>query len=165
MVDFWGVVLGGAVTLIGSIGVKWWDEWRQRRALRAAFGAEIEALINIVEIRKHEARAQEWLAKWRKGEDYVPKMYGFDGAKMYEDPVYRSNLDKIGMLGAEAADAVQFYTNMIACRVNLRVFVTGEVKDFSIGKRIEWVESLLAVWQPTKALGLSLVKRLSSRWA
>jgi hypothetical protein len=160
MVDFWGVVLGGAVALGGSLGVKWWDEWRQRQALRAAFGAEINALLKIVESRRHEAFAQEWLAKWRNGEDSVPKMFALDDNKMYSDPVYENNVGKIGMLGADAADTVQFYMNMTACRINLRVFVTGEIKNFTIEKRIEWVNSLLAIWLPTKALGQSLVKRL-----
>jgi hypothetical protein len=71
--------------------------------------------------------------------------------------------DKIGMLGADAADVVRFYTNMVACRVNLRVFVTGKIKGFSIERRIEWVENLASIWQPTKALGESLVMRLGSR--
>ena len=83
---------------------------------------------------------------------------------MPEDPVYRGNVDKIGLLGTDAADTVQFYMNLTACRVNLRAFVTGEMKDFPIEKRIEWVETLAAIWSPTKELGESLINRLLPRY-
>jgi hypothetical protein len=51
---------------------------------------------------------EELLAKWRNGEDYVPKMYAFEDDKMPEDPVYRGNVDKIGLLGTDAADTSSF---------------------------------------------------------
>jgi hypothetical protein len=160
MVDFWGVVLGGGVVITSSIAVKWWEEWRKRRALRAAFGAEIEALLKIAEARGHEARAEEWLAKWRSGEDHVPQLFAMDDNKMPEDSVFKANVDKIGMLGADAADTVLFYTNLAAVRVNLRVFVTGQAKDFTVERRIVWIEGALNIWRPTKVLGRSLVERL-----
>jgi hypothetical protein len=165
MVDFLGVVLGAGVALASTIAVKWWEEGRRRRALRAAFRAEIDALLKIAEVRRHEANAEAWLAKWRSGEDYAPQLFGLNDDQMPEDPVYKANVDKIGMLGADAADVVLFYTNLTAVRINLRVFVTGQIKDFTIEKRIGWVEAALAIWRPTKVLGRSLVERLQpTRW-
>jgi hypothetical protein len=51
-----------------------------------------------------------------------------------------------------------------AVRINLRVFVTGQIKEFTIERKIAWVENALAIWRPTEALGRSLVRRLTGRW-
>jgi hypothetical protein len=105
MVDFWGVALGGGIAIVGSIAVKWWEEYRHRRALRAAFGAEINGILEIANARGHLRNAEEWLARWRRGEDHVPQLFTLDDDKMPEDPVYDKNVDKIGMLGTDAAGA------------------------------------------------------------
>jgi hypothetical protein len=102
MADLWGVLLGGVLTLTGGFGAKIWDEWRQRRALRAAFRAEIAGLLNVGEIRKHEERLNGWIAAWEKGEDHRPTMYGVPAD---DDPVFSKNVDKIGVLGSEAENA------------------------------------------------------------
>jgi len=54
-----------------------------------------------------------------------------------------------GMLGTDAADIVLFYTNLNAVRISLRVFMTGQVKEFTIERKIAWVENALAIWRPT----------------
>jgi len=162
MGDLLSVLVGGAIGVAGSVATaitaKWWDEQRQRKALRAAFGAEIGALLKITEARRHVANAQEWLRRWPNGEDHVPKFFWL---KTPQDPVYSNNVDKIGLLGTDAADIVLFYTNVDAIRVNLSVLVTGQIKNFTIERRIAWVENALAIWQPTEALGRSLVERLT----
>jgi hypothetical protein len=160
MVDFWGVALGGGIAIVGSIAVKWWEEYRHRRALRAAFCAEINGILEIAKARGHLRNAEEWLARWRRGEDHVPQLFTLDDDKMPEDPVYDKNVDKIGMLGTDAADIVLFYTNLNAVRISLRVFMTGQVKEFTIERKIAWVENALAIWRPSEALGRSLVRRL-----
>jgi hypothetical protein len=164
MADLLGVALGGAIAIVSSIAVKWWEDYRHRQALRASFGAEINGILQITEARGHVRNAEEWLARWRRGEDYVPQLFTLaDGAKMPEDPVYSKNVDKIGMLGAEAADIVLFYTRLNAVRVNLRVFVTGQIKEFTIERRIAWIENALEIWRPNEALARSLVQRLLPR--
>jgi hypothetical protein len=163
MADFWGVAqvaLGGGIAIVSSIAVKWWEEYRHQKALRAALGAEINGILEITETRRHVANFEEWLARWRRGEDGTPQLFTLDGEKMPEDRVYNNNADKIGLLGADAADIVLFYTRLNAIRINLRVFVTGQAKEFTNERRIAWVESALAMWRPTEALGRSLVQRL-----
>jgi hypothetical protein len=163
MVDFWGVALGGGIAIVSSIAssitVKWWEEYRHRNALRAAFRAEIKALLEIAEAREHVRKAEEWLERWCRGEDHVPQLFTLDDDKMPDDPVYNRNVDKIGMLGADAANIVLFYTKLNAVRVNLRVFVTGQVKEFTIERKIAWVKNALALWRQTEALGRSLVQK------
>src|SRR5262249_28191285 len=167
MADLLSVVVGGVVGVAGSVATsltaKWWDERRQREELCAAFAAEIEALLKIVETRRHVANFEGWLRRWRNGEDDVPQMFWLNDGKAPEDLVYTKNVDKIGLLGADAADIVLFYTNLGAVRINLRVFVTGQARDFTIERRIAWVENALAIWRPTEALARSLVERLRDR--
>jgi hypothetical protein len=55
---------------------------------------------------------------------------------------------------------IKSITKLAAVRVNLRVFVTGQIKEFSIERKIAWVENALAIWRPTEILGRSLVSRL-----
>src|SRR5262249_47182002 len=118
--------------------------------------------LKIAEARRHVANAEEWLRKWRNGEDHVPKLFWLDDNKAPEDAVYTGNVDKIGLLAADAADTVLFYTNLSAVRINLRVIVTGQIKEFTIERRIAWVENALAIWRPTEVLGRSLVERLQA---
>jgi hypothetical protein len=104
MADLWGVALGGVIGFVSALGAKQWEEYRLRRALRAASGAEINGILEIAEARGHVRNAEEWLERWRHGEDHAPQMFGPDDRKMPEDQVYNRNADKIGMLGADAAD-------------------------------------------------------------
>jgi hypothetical protein len=113
--------------------------------LRAAFGAEINGILEIADARRHVANFEEWLARWCCGEDDVPQPFTLDGDKMPEDRVYNNNADNIGMLGADAADVVLFYTRLTAVRISLRVFVTGQAKEFSNERRIAWVENTLTM--------------------
>jgi len=163
MADLLSVVVGGIIGVTGSLTAKWWDERRQREALRAAFAAEIEALLQIAETRGHLADAEDWLRRWRDGEDHVPQLFWPNDDTAREDPVYTKNVDKIGLLGPDAGDIVLFYTNLGAVRVNLRAFVTGQAKEFTTGQRIAWVENGLSIWQSTETLGRSLVERLRER--
>jgi len=139
------------------LGQRVWDEWRQRKGLRAAFGAEIGALLKIAETRRHEENAEAMLAAWRRGQDFLPVVFGTPD----DDPVFSRNVDKIGLLGSDAAEVVLFYTQLKAVRVNLRFMERGHLKDFSPDRRIAWVESALTIWRETKPIGQQLVRRLS----
>lgn len=158
MADLWGVLLGGAIAIVSTIVVKRWEEDRQSTALRAAFAAEISGLLRIVEARKHVAFAEHWVEKWGRGEDYQPQMFGLD--KIREDPVFSKNVDKIGLLGSDAADTVLFYTTLEAVRVNFLQVVEGKLNNLTIEQRIGVVQGALNLWRPNQELGRSLIERL-----
>jgi hypothetical protein len=158
MTELWGVLLGGALTLAGGFGGKIFDEWRQRSALRAAFGAEIAGLLKIAKMRRHDEAAKRWIVKWKCGEDYHPKMFGVPDDN---EPVYNKNADKIGILGSVASDVVLFYTLLKAIRVHLRAIQEGRTKELTIEQRIIFVEQALSLWQQTLPLAENLEKRLS----
>jgi hypothetical protein len=158
MADFWSVVLGGAIAIFSTVAVKRWDEYRQSTALRAAFAAEIDALLKIAITRKHVSRAEGWIEKWRQGEDHLPSLFAPD--QLRQDPVYAKNVDKIGLLGPEAGDVVIFYTNLEAVRINVLRIVRDRLKDMTTEQRIAWVQDALDIWRPNEELGRSLVERL-----
>lgn len=162
MGDIAKVLLGGVVVLLGTVGVRLWEEWRQRIALRAAFGAEIEGLLIIAELRGHVVNAKAWAARWKKGEDFVPKLFG---TPPDEDPVFAKNVDKIGLLGSDAADVVLFYTLLKAIRVHLRALVGGSIKELAPAERAAFTEKGLELWARALPLAEGLVARLSPKKA
>jgi hypothetical protein len=62
-------IVGGVLAFGGAFAAKFWEHRQQRLALRAAFGAEIDAILKISEIRKHETLAESLLDAWKRGED------------------------------------------------------------------------------------------------
>ena len=152
-------IIGGLLALAGTFAAKYWERRQECRALKAAFGAEIEAILTIAEIRKHLALAQMLVAAWKNGQDVLPKMYG----KPPEvDLVYAKNVDKIGMLGKDAADVVLFYTKLAAVRTHLRAICEGHLSELEVPDRINFVQQAIDLWSDTKPEAEILVARLKA---
>jgi hypothetical protein len=149
-------IVGGIFAFGGAFAAKSWEHRQQRLALRAAFGAEIDALLKISEIRKHQTNAESLLAVWRRGEDFLPMMFG---SPPESDPVYANNVDKIGLLGNDAAEVVLFYTKLNAVRVHLKFICDGGLKTMTLPQRIDWVEQGLEIWREAKPRAEELVTR------
>jgi hypothetical protein len=161
MVDLATVLLGGGV--IATVGTKVWEEWRQREALRFAFGAEIEGLLKIAAVRQHEQLLGAYLEPWRKGEDVYPVMWGLPEPP--EDPIFTKNADKIGLLGRDTSDVVLFYTLLKAVRVDVWCLMDGKWKAVPPANRAVLLERTGAIWSLIKPLGQALVGRLRQRWS
>ena len=151
-------VVGGAIAFGGAFAAKSWEHRQQRLALRAAFGAEIDALLKISEIRKHQSNAENLVAAWKAGEDVLPMMFG---SLPESDPVYAKNIDKIGLLGNDAAEVVLFYTKLNAVRVHLRLILDGGLKAMTLQQRIDWVEQGLEIWREAKPRAEELAAKLT----
>ena len=155
-------IVGGLFAFGGAFAAKSREHRQQRLALRAAFGAEIDALLKISEIRKHQSNAESLLAIWRRGEDFLPMMFG---SPSESDPVYANNVDKIGLLGNDAAEVVLFYTKLNAVRVHLKLICDGGLKAMTVQQRIDWVEQGLEIWREAKPRAEELVARLMRKAA
>ncbi|HEY1160319.1 MAG TPA: hypothetical protein VGE83_06795 [Terracidiphilus sp.] len=153
-------IVGGVLTFGGAFAAKFWEHRQQRLALRAAFGAEIDALLKISEIRKHEALAENLLGSWKRGEDVVPTMFG---SPPQSDPVFANNVDKIGLLGSDASEVVLFYTKLAAVRVHLRLMCEGGLRSMTLPQRIDFVEQAFSIWREAKPSAEELVARLTRK--
>jgi hypothetical protein len=46
-----------------------WQTHQQKKALRAAFAAEIDGLLKIGRLGRHDNSMREWIKKWQAGEN------------------------------------------------------------------------------------------------
>ena len=146
-------IVGGILSFAGSFAAKHWEQVQLRKAMRAAFAAEIGAFLKIAEIRNHEKIVRSW-----QEPNHEPKIVG---GPQDDEPVYAKNVDKIGLLGQEAEKVVFFYSLLKAYRINLRAIERGDVLAMPAGERISFVEGMLSIWLQMKPLGEDLAKRLS----
>jgi hypothetical protein len=137
-------VIGGLLAMVGTFAAKWWERRQEARAVRAAFAAEISALVEIARVRKHDETMRNWIERWEKGEDHKAT---FHGAPRERDPVFSKNVDKIGLLGDDAADVIKLYTQLEALRVQFRAIEDGRLDDFDFRRRIEYVKKALAIYE------------------
>jgi hypothetical protein len=113
--------------------------------------------MNVAEMTKHEEAFKGWIAVWEKGGDHCPSMYGVPAD---DDPVYSKNVDKIGVLGSEAADVVRFYSMLKALRVRLRGIEAGRLGEMPNDRKIDFTKETIAVRLRTLSIGEDLVNRL-----
>ena len=97
-------MIAGAFTLLGAaIGggmpylIRVFEFRREVSSIKAAFRAEISAILKGTDVRKHEDNYLQILAAWKNGDDYRYAVWGSDTIKV--DPVFAANVDKIGLLG------------------------------------------------------------------
>src|SRR5579859_3724104 len=98
-----GVFLGGMLALVGGSIIKWLEYSMERRSLRAAIKAEITGLLDLISRRGHGDTFRKAIACWREDEDFELHIFTLE-----EDfiPVYRANIGKVGLLGADVAGDV-----------------------------------------------------------
>jgi hypothetical protein len=106
MTAFWTLLFGAFLATAGGFWQAQHAHNVERKSLRAAFAAEIRAILSIVERRDYIAGLERFIASI----DAQPNvLFQVRIAKEY-DIVFRSNCDKIGLLPAELAKrVVQFY--------------------------------------------------------
>jgi hypothetical protein len=153
-----GVFLGGLLAIVGGSIIKWLEYSVERRSLRAAIKAEIAGLMNLIHRRGHGETFRRAITSWRADEEF--EFYIFT---LEEDftPVYRANIGKVGLLGADVAgDVVKFYDTIISVRAELRAQINGETRRMSSLARADHLEMVLAVWTEAMELGADLTKRM-----
>lgn len=160
MSDLLAVVTGGALALAGSFGAQAWQGRRERKALRAAFRAEISTILHMAEIRKHDQLFRTMVELWEtKGIEQPVVVFG--GEDLPSDPVFDKNVEKIGTLGADVAgDIGAFYAMMTGVRIDLRALMRGQMGNLTPAQRIDVIKKDLALYDEALALGRRLVERL-----
>jgi hypothetical protein len=103
-----GVVVGGALGIIGNWIQAYGAEQREIKAIKAAFRGEISAIITLVEHRDYIKIFRDLSQYMRQTRDVLP--FNIVVTQKYFQ-VYEKNLDKIGKSGSEARDICNFYTN------------------------------------------------------
>jgi hypothetical protein len=146
-------VTGGVVSYAGGYFARRSEERKQRLALRAAFAAEIGAMLAIADVRQHESRLREWINRWENGEDHKAVFFG---APRELDPIFSKNVDKIGMLGADAADFVRWYTLLRALRVHFIAIEDGGLDKLPLPRRVAFVQQALDLGPELRRLGEKL---------
>jgi hypothetical protein len=160
MADLWSVALGGVIGVAGTVATAFINQYGRRSALRAAFRAEISALLSITEARKHEEFAEAIIARWRTGEDVNPTYFGVENG-IPRDPVFDANVGKIGEVGTTFAARIgEFYMGMSAVRITMKAVSDGKMKEYPPSIRADLLQGDLAIWRRTKSIGESLVREL-----
>lgn len=158
MSNLFGVFLGGMLAIVGGSIIKWLEYSMERRSLRAAIRAEIAGLIDLIHRRGHGEMFRKAIALWRSDEDFELNIFTLD-----EDftPVYRANIGKVGLLGADVAgDVVKFYDSIISVRAELRAQINGQTRRMSSEARADHMEMVLIAWTEAMELGTDLMKRM-----
>jgi hypothetical protein len=110
--------------------------------------------LKLAEIRQYEIVFQSWIDHWNRGNlEFVPVMFG---VPRDDDPVFSKNVDKIGTLGADAAEIVLWYTLLKALRVHFIAIMDGRLKEMAVEQRIAFVQMALDLAPQMKTLGLKL---------
>ena len=154
-----GVIVGGVLALLGSFGAKLFEEWLQVRALRGAFRAEIEGLLDIAAIRRHEEVAEGFIAAWKSNNPVPFFSYGMELAS--RNPVFSANVGRIGSIGRQlAGEVTAFYARLLAVRISSESFDDPRMQAAPLPEKIAHAEAALAIWRKAKADGAALVAKL-----
>jgi len=152
------VFLGGFLAIAGGSVIKWMEFSFERRSLRAAIKAEIASIVDIIASRSNRDLFHQAVQSWRDGQDFDLFIFTID-----EDftPVYRANVGKVGLLGADVAgDVVRFYDILVGARAELRAHINGQTHRMSHQLRADRLESVLSEVESALELGKSVVGRM-----
>jgi hypothetical protein len=116
-------------------------------------------LLNIAEVRKHEAVAEAFISAWRAGNPIPFTSFGMDLAS--RDPVFTANVGRIGSIGRQLAEEVTaFYTQLLAVRITIQSFDDPRMQAVSLPEKIAYAEAALAIWRKAKSEAAALVAKL-----
>ena len=164
--EFWqtiaAVIVGGALTFLGTIAAKIWEHRQRRRVVGQAIRAEIDSTLKMTERRGYEEMFQGYVDRWKAGEalDATPGIIGFDEQSDQQAyPVMFAHLGDLGALRTEdASDVVRFYSGLLGIRSDIKAISRGHVTDPQ--HKLRLVETDLQLWREIRDLGQSLVERL-----
>lgn len=126
----WATLLGGSLSLTGSLGATWWAKYLEKkngaRQLAKAIKGELSAIVHIVTLRGYSAALRNYAQHIQATNQ--PILFSVQIKEEY-CRVYKSNADKIGTLsGNLPTDIAIVYTQ-----------VSSVLEDFSILNN--WMEN------------------------
>lgn len=155
-----GVLIGAIATTCGTIVVELIKSRRERKALALALKAEVSAMLEIETQHRYRNMYQSVLDtyKARKVCDMPDISYETNPARS----VYYSNLSKIGLLKAEAAqDMVQLSYMWEVIAADRQCMESGEWHFPSLERRIEVLSRHLEIYDETVTHAENLIKKLN----
>jgi hypothetical protein len=162
MADLAGVIIGGFLTLAGSMTVQLWNTRQSRLTVRAAVRASIDGILRLYELRNFEKLLQQTIDRYKEGElkDW-PIFLGSE--ELRADPILGTLGDKVGLLGAAAGDVVAFTNMVMGIDIDLRAIAKQQFDKLTLPERITLFENDLAVWVKARQLGQRLVQQLEHK--
>jgi hypothetical protein len=166
--EFWPTILativGGILVIVGWFVPKAIERCQERKSVRAALRAEIQAILAIVEQRDFIASLSNFIERIEGG-DLFQRRIGRD-----YNIVFRSNCDKLGLLSSEtAARTVRFYFQISSVVEDLSLLRdAGAVPDlqarYGLNQRdgnLAFHEEILRLSRGTIDLGNELIQELA----
>jgi len=95
------VAVGGAISICSVVVIEIWREVRQAKNLRAAFAAELRAVLNSVDHNQFFRRLEDLISEIRRTSQ--PRFSTSRIASEMHNLVFRKNAHKIGLLDGELA--------------------------------------------------------------
>lgn len=159
MEALFGAIVGGVFTIVGGMAVKFFEESRARRSLRAAFRAEIVSIVEMIDARGHRKLFEDLLDHWKRTDTGESVLIG-PLAKLI-DPVFSKSSDKIGLLGRDVAgNIVQFYAIVDGLREDTNILGGTMDPRLSRSARIQMIEADLQLLSETRELARRLLALL-----
>lgn len=154
-----GTILGAVLAILGGIIAKSFDEWRARKALRAAFRAEVFSIVENFELRGHDRMFDDLIQQWKQSSRLKARLLGSLAKPV--DPIFSKNSDKIGLLGRDVAgELVRFYAIVDGIREDIRIMGDGEMDHLSGQTKIGIVEADLRLLGEAKEIAGKLTRLL-----
>lgn len=178
--EYWGQIITAGAALVGAVigaGASVWAQSRDRNArwardvdgLCMSLSAEITSYLSLIAKRgqikylEDIAISNEKMAKLNNSPDQktLPKSWisGFEKAND-PFPIFRSNLDKLGMLGVFCNDVGKFYSQATAVRISLIAADEGVYDTATPSDLAKIIRSELALWAETDAFGWKLARQM-----
>jgi hypothetical protein len=112
MPDIISVLVGGGLALSGGAVSAIWRQRRERRSLAYALAGEIQAIVDVMQMRKYQEVVKHYIEKVKETNE--PLAFQIRAGQNYL-AIYEANATKIGLLPRNAARRVaRFYTHLKA---------------------------------------------------
>jgi hypothetical protein len=155
-----GVIVGGAIGLLGSLFAAGLTARRERQKAEALVRAYLIGILEITEAREHVKLARHVIACWRAGDDIPFEFFGNDTLK--------NDLVEVGELAKQttylnrddAANTARFITLLQAVRINMNMLSSDKFKALPIDRRLAHVEWALNQWLRAVEIASRLIDRL-----
>lgn len=174
MADYWPQIITAASTLIGAVTggfvtftvqtrAKAIEREENRASLATAIAAEIDAYIDLMEVRKHEKNAMDLIAQNEAGNKLLPSHW-MTSQEAGSDPfpILKANLSQIGTLGPVCDSLANFYSQVMGTRMTVLAAREGHYDHVSPSDVAKIMRTELDQWRNAMALGRSTASALRS---